>query len=44
MLSRLAHADPDMQELQMCAKGTSCSQGRFKNGLVGIATADRNKE
>jgi hypothetical protein len=44
MLSRLAHADPNMKELKMRAKRTGRGKSHFKNWLIGFAAADRNKE
>jgi hypothetical protein len=44
MLGCLAQADPDMEELQMCGKRTSCGKGRCKNGSIRIAAANRYQE
>ena len=44
MLGRFAHADPDVEELQMGGKWTGRSEGRFQHRFVGAAAADRDQE
>jgi hypothetical protein len=44
ILCGLAQADPDMEELQMGGKRTRRRQGRFEDGPIRSAAADRDQD